>query len=245
LASQPNEHGLEPLRSLLRTCRDACVRFVDQETPSTGVDSSACFLAEGAGSDPFRNRCPTRLESRLRRRYASSVAEGLVSPLRACAQGYCAQGVPTKLAPAHATRVAASGERFSSDASMGAERPEHPTSAVRCDARAHPQELSILLRARLPPLSALPADVAACAAFADRFSSVMTARVRSHAFCSDACDRSLGRRSREAHLSSGRRLMRWCRTRVEPGDNWSTPGLTDVRHGSRPQSEGSGCVSRL
>ena len=163
-ASQPNEHGLEPLRSLRRTRREACVRFVDQETPSTGVDSSACFLAEWAGFSPFRNHRPTRLESRLRRRYASSVAEGLVSPLWACAQGYCARGVPTKLAPAHVTRVAASGERFSSDASMGAERPEHPTSAVRCDARAHPQELSTLLRARLPPLSALPADVAACAA---------------------------------------------------------------------------------
>lgn len=99
-ASQPNVRGLEPLRSLLRTRRDANVRFVDQETPSTGVDSSACFLAEGAGSSPFRNRRPTRLESRLRRRYASSVTEGLVSPLRACAQGYCARGVPTKLAPA-------------------------------------------------------------------------------------------------------------------------------------------------
>ena len=46
-------------------------------------------------------------------------------------------------------------------------------------------------------------------------------------------------------LVSGRRFMRWCRTRAEPGDNWSTPGLTDVRHESRPQSEGSGGDSRL
>jgi len=55
---------------------------------------------------------PTRLESRSPRRYASSVTEGLVSPLRACAQGYCARGVPTKLAPAHVPRVAANGDVF-------------------------------------------------------------------------------------------------------------------------------------
>jgi len=50
-----------------------------------------------------------------------------------------------------------------------------------------------------------------------------------------------------AKLASGAAgaLTRWCRTRTELGDNWSAPGLTDTRHGSRPQSEGSGGDSRL
>jgi hypothetical protein len=60
---------------------------------------------------PLRAK-PTRLESRSRRRYASLVTEGPLSPLQARAQGYCARGVPTKLAPAYAPRATANGDVF-------------------------------------------------------------------------------------------------------------------------------------
>lgn len=90
------------------------------------------FLAEGVSAIADATRLETRSAQRLRpradQRFPFAFA-GSRSFLR------CARGAPTKLAPAHATRVTAK-VTFSCGALWGP-KPEHPTSAVRCSTHGH------------------------------------------------------------------------------------------------------------
>lgn len=70
------------------------------------------------------------------------------------------------------------------------------------DARAHPYEPSILLRARLPPLSAFESADPALRRADAIVPSVISAWARSHALCDSPGGRSLDRRSREVPLTT-------------------------------------------
>jgi len=242
-ASQPNVRGLESLRPLPRTRRDATFASLAKRrlllesirAPASLRKEPSLSLASKA--DPSRITITSEVRPLGDRRSPFAFAGSRSGLLRA----RCSH----EASPCPRPSCRRERRRFSSDASMGAERPEHPTSAVRCDARAHPQELSILLRARLPPLSALSADSLACAAPpTDPRASWPLKRGAMPSAVVPATDLSAVALAKLASGAAGA-LTRWCRTRTELGDNWSAPGLTDTRHGSRPQSEGSGGDSRL
>lgn len=129
------------------------------------------------------------------------------------------------------------GERLR-DASMEAKTRTSNFCRTFFDARAHPQELSILLRARL----AASVRVQPCrpgfrraVAFASGF---MTARARSHALC-DPRLRPISRPSlSRSSLSRAVVVSRRRPNMIEPGECRSMPGLAGTRHGSRSRSEG-------
>ena len=163
-------------------------------------------LRRFAGSGEVTARAETtRLEPRERERYAASLAESLrsLSPARAHPER-CARGVPARASPCLLAPFVVDCSTPGARASWGP-KPESPISAVTTtDARAHPYEPLILLRARLPPLSAFDgADPAYCRADAI-VPSVISAWARSHAICDSPGGRSLDRRSREVPLTAGR-----------------------------------------
>lgn len=180
------------------------------------------FAGSGEG-DAFA--ATTRLEPRERERYAASLAESLrsLSPARAHPER-CARGVPARASPCLLAPFVVDCSTPGARASWGP-KPESPISAVTTtDARAHPYEPLILLRARLPPLSAFDgADPAYCRADAI-VPSVISAWARSHALCDPPCGRSLDRRSREVPLSAFvRRHYAVGRAGNEPGEVRSVP----------------------
>lgn len=164
----------------------------------------------GEGRDSFESlrlepRCARRLRLLEHRRPPS------LPPARALPEG-SARGVPARASPC--PRFPFGAARTPEGHTSWRPKPDLPISAVSKDARAHPYELLILLRARLPPLSAFALATRTFVRAKEFVSSVISARTRSHALCNLPCDRSLGRRSREAPLAGATRLTRVDRKRA-------------------------------
>lgn len=135
------------------------------------------------------------------------LAEDFRSPPRARAHPEGAhEEFPRRLAPACSllsSRIAPRLRRLL----RGGRSPNNRRLPIRKDARAHPYEPLILLRARLQPLSAFDSADPAFRRADAIVPSVISAWARSHAFCDSPCGRSLDRRSREVPLTIvGRRL---------------------------------------
>lgn len=209
--------------------------------PSVGVDPSACFLL-GRGRRFSCEKVTTRLESRPRRGYALSVAGGLVSPLRARAQFCCARGVPTKLAPAHVTRVSTLRRRRSFFRVMLRWGPRDPNIQLLPYVLTHghtrrSSRSSSARSCRFCPRCRPAFGLAPwCRPIPGRHD-----RPREEPCLLQGRLRPISRSSlsRSTVSFAAGAVTRGCRPRIGLGVSWSAPGLADTRHGSRPQSEGS------
>lgn len=196
-ASQPNART-QSHRGMLASIAVTRCPLPLPRTPSAGVDSSACSLREEPPSAFTLSRLvsnPGSFGGTPPRSAGGFVRHRRLVPTRRCARGF-----PTRLASAHVTRGPHGTLRV---ALLGGRNPNiqllpyvfrrtgTPTGALH----PPPREVatSVRVRRRRPGLRRARASAP----------SVISARARSHTVCDLPCDRSLGRRSREAPLTLG------------------------------------------